>query len=206
MVADVYSHPRDCDERLERLGVTRKQLIDVVKECVAGRGGATDNDPRSAGGQFAWIYGTRRLRAILRSLGWEKEIFNGLETVVHRNRKIRIAVGSFDEGTADPDRSPRNRTEKGSASELVTDLNLQYELPGVATQKDEGDGYSFWYLCIFDDGSNVRAELSSPIEFKSGYFIKFSERIFIIKDGEWGAVNVAAPEDGPDLQIDVRRK
>ena len=51
--------------------------------------------------------------------------------------------------------------------------------------------YSLWYLCIYDNGSKVRAELSRPIEFTAGYISKFIERIFILKDGDWEKVVLA---------------
>ena len=62
------------------------------------------------------------------------------------------------------------------------------------SQQDESDGYSSWYLCVYDDGNDVR-ELSSPIGFKSGYFIKFSERIFILGPGDWSAVSTSNSDD-----------
>lgn len=213
MVAIIYAHPYERDERLHRLNVKRDDLIDVVKACVAGRGDATDNDPQSAGGQFAWIFGTRRMREIFRPKGWEKEIFLGIETIVDRERKIKIAVVSTDKGTANSDRSPRNRTQKGPASEMIADLNNQYDLElvdrsGNPIALDNSDGYTFWYLCVFDDGDNVRAELSNPVKFASEYFVKFSERIFILGPDEWDEVSISDTDDdlGPEYQIDVTRK
>lgn len=214
MVAVIYAHPYESRERLDRLGTSRDEWIEVVKACVAGRGDATDNHPQSAGGQFAWIFGTGRMREIFRRKGLDKEVLNGVETVVDHQRKVRFAVVSTDGGTAYLDRSPKNRTPKGAASEKITDLNNQQEMDFVdssgnpISQQDESDGYSSWYLCVYDDGNDVRAELSSPIGFKSGYFIKFSERIFILGPGEWSAVSTSNSDDdlGPELEIDVRRK
>ena len=114
---------------MNRLGVTRDELVDIVRACVAGRGGATDNDPRSAGGQLAWILGTRRMREVFRKKGLDKEVLNGVETVVDHLRMNRFVVVSTDNGTSDPNRSPRNRTEKGPASEQITDLNNELLRP-----------------------------------------------------------------------------
>jgi hypothetical protein len=208
----VYAHPYEVDERLQRLGTKREEWIEVVKACVAARGDTTDNDPQSPGGQMAWIFGTRMMRQLLRPRGLEKEILKGVECVTDRSRKIRFAVVSTDEGTCDQHLSPKNRTPKGPASELITDLNNQYELNLVdATGSPlpyDGDGYSFWYLCVYDSGEDVRAELSSPIEFKSRYFVKFSERVFIIKPGEWDGINVRVPvkNTDPAIEIDIRRR
>jgi len=54
----------DVTTRLAALGVTKAELLDVVRAAVGGRWEATPFDPVSAGGQFAWIYGTRQLRTI----------------------------------------------------------------------------------------------------------------------------------------------
>ncbi len=219
MVSSVYSHPYDRDERLSRLGTTREEWIEVTKAVVAGRSGATDNDPISAGGYLAYLLGTRRMREIFRAKGLEKEALDGIETVVDHKRKLRFAVVSTDAGTANIHRSPRNRTHKGPASKKAVDLNCQYELglydrdgnplPG----KESGDGYAFWYLCVFDDGESVRAELSSPVEFESGHFVKFSERIFILGADEWDEIIVSDPDEDSrdedsdgDYQIDISRK
>ena len=66
MASVIYAHPYEIDERLQRLGTTREEWIEVVRACVGARGDATDNDPLSAGGQFAWIFGTRMMRQLLR--------------------------------------------------------------------------------------------------------------------------------------------
>lgn len=214
MASVIYAHPYDRDERLNRLGTSREDWIEVVKACVAGRSGSTDNDAASAGGYLAWLLGTRRMREIFRAKELEKESLNGIEAVTNHKRKTRFAVVNTDVGTADRDRSPKNRTCKGPASERVVDLNNQYELGlcapdgKVLTREDAGDGYVLWYLCVFDDGNTVRAELSSPVEFKSGFFKKFSERIFIIGPDEWDAIILSEPDDeaDDDYDIDVSRK
>ena len=91
----------------------------------------------------------------------------------------------------------------------MTDLNDQIEMfkrrEISAQPKDQN---AIWYLCVFDDGKTVRAELSRPIDFQSGYFVGFSERIFILGPGDWEKIAIASPsnESEPDLTIDVRRK
>ncbi len=212
MTAEIHSNPRIVDRRLRQYFDTdRQQLIEIVKAAVAARAQSTDDSPRSAASYNAWAAATTRLRQIFRRMGWEKGDENGIETVIEHERKKQIAVMSTDSGTADRNRSPRNRTIKGPASENVVDLNNQYEL----FKRDEIGPYreppnSLWYLCIYDNGSKVRAELSRPIEFTAGYISKFSERIFILEDGDWEKVVLAPPDDQPaqddDLKIDVRRK
>jgi hypothetical protein len=115
-----------------------------------------------------------------------------------------------DIGTADSFKSPRNRTLKGPAAEKVTDLNGQLELfKRKEISKEPSSPIATWHLCIFDDGNLVRCELSRPVLFKSGFFLLFSERIFILRPGDWEKVAVITPagnQPNSDLQIDVRRK
>lgn len=212
MTAEIHSNPRIVDRRLRQYFDTdRQQLIEIIKAAVAARAQSTDDSPRSAASYYAWAAATTRLRQMFRRMGWEKSDENGIETVIEHERKKQIAVMSTDSGTADRDRSPRNRTIKGPASEKIVDLNNQYELFKLDEMAPHEDApYSLWYLCIYDNGSKVRAELSRPVEFTAGYISKFSERIFILEDGDWEKVVLTLPEEQPaqdhDLQIDVRRK
>ena len=215
MATVIYEEPFERDKRLRELGLSRESLIQIVEACVIGRGETTDNDPRSAGGYFAYSFGTRRMRELYRGKdGWDKGQCDGIETIDHHGRKIRIGVVSTDSGTCVNSRSPRNKTYKGPAAEKVTDLNSQIEmhfvdgngqpLPRIESVND----YTMWYLCVFDSGSTVRAELSMPVTFRCGYFVKFAERIFIVGPGEWDTIEHIEPleETEPDLEIEIRRK
>jgi len=118
-------------------------------------------------------------------------------------------VMNTDAGTADVTRSPLNRTRKGPAAEQVIDLNNQFEMyKREEMAADIEPPYSLWYLCQHDDGKKVRAELSRPVEFSASYVVKFSERIFILEDGDWERIRLTPPAEDkpPPLEINVRRK
>ncbi len=210
MVALIHAEPRLCDRRLKQLfDFNRDQLIDVVAAGVAARAGCTDNDAKGAPGFYAWNAATARLRQIYRRQGWEKGEHNGIETIFSEDHRKMVAVMNTDLGTCDPLRSPKNRTLKGSASENIVDLNNQADLfkreeMGPLTPQP----YSLWYLCIHDQDARVLAELSRPSEYNGGYIVDYSERIFILRDGEWAGVTIgsASKPDAQDFKIDVRRK
>lgn len=210
MAALIHEEPRECDRRLSQyFNSTREQWIEVVKAAVAARGSCTDDNPKSAPGFRAWDAGVARMRQIFRKEGWDNDEEDGIPTIIHRELQKKITVMNTDSGTADRSRSPRNRTLKGPAAEKVTDLNGQIEMfKRRETTREPADPIAAWHLCIFDDGKLVRAELSRPVLFKSGYFLKFSERIFILRPGDWEKVAIATPADhsGQELRIDVRRK
>jgi hypothetical protein len=210
MVAHIYSEPREVDRRLQQyFNSTRGQWIEIIKACVAARGGCTANNAKSAPGFYAWDAGVRRMREIFGREGYINGSEDGIETIINYELKRKITVMNTDEGTTDSTRSPRNRTPKGPAAEKVTDLNDQIEMfKRHEISKPPEDENAIWYLCIFDDGATVRAELSKPVEFKSQYFVKFSERIFILGPGDWEKIAITSPRVEPDsdLNIDVRRK
>ena len=212
MASITYAVRWERNRRLRELGCEYEDLIEVVRACVAGRGGCTANDPISAPGYEAWRLGTRRLRErFLPKEGWQTDNALNIESIVHRERRIRISVVNADEGTGMPLRSPRNRTPKGVATETVTDLNGQLELGGSIPRLADAtrlERLETWHLCVFDDGTQVRAELSRPIKFTSGYFAKFAERILLLQDGDWDGLRADVADDdiGPDVEISIRRK
>jgi hypothetical protein len=210
MAAVIYEDPRQRDRRLAQyFNSTRDQWIEVVKASVGARGGCTTNNARSAPGFYAWDAGVARMRQIFCKEGWETGCEDGIELIVSRELGKKITVMNSDAGTADNSRSPKNRTLKGSATEKVADLNNQIEMfKSGDISKIPEDVCAIWNLCIFDDGKQVRAELSRPMLFRSGYFVKFSERIFILRDGDWEkvAIGSTSPEAEQTLEINVRRK
>ncbi len=211
MTAIIHSDPRTVDRRLSRyFNSTRDQWVEIVKASVAARARCTDDSPKSAPGYYAWEAATTRSRQIFRRKGWEKGEENGIETIVNHGLKKKVAILNTDSGTCDKTRSPRNRTYKGSAQDRVIDLNDQYEMFKSGEMRKLAESpYSLWYLCVFDDGAKVRAEVSRPSEYHMGYIIKFNERIFIVNDGDWEKIVLASPpplRPAQDLEINVRRK
>lgn len=210
MVAVIHSDPRICKKRLrQRFNSTNEQWIEVVKAAVAARARCTVDSALSAPGYYAWEAATTRARQMFRREGWNKAIDEGVELIINHDLKVMVAVMNTDDGTANLDKSPKNRTFKGSATAKVVDLNKQGEFfkPSEVGPHVERP-YSLYYLCIFDDGKLVRAELSKPSVYNTGYVIDFSERIFILRDGDWEKIILSPQDRGQedDVVIDVRRK
>lgn len=210
MAAIIHSDRRTADRRLAQyFNSTRSQWIEIVKAAVAARARCTVDAPKSAPGYFAWEAATTRARQMFRREGWEKGSEDGIETIASHDLKKKVAILNTDSGTADATRTPANRTPKGAAQQRVMDINDQYEMfkRGEMGPVSEAP-YSLWYLCIFDDGGKVRAELSRPSSFSGNYIQGFAERIFILEDGDWEKVLLETPADemSADYEIHVRRK
>lgn len=210
MAATIHSDRRLVDRRLKQyFDSERSDWISVVKAAVAARAGRTEDDAKAAAGFYAWNAGTAEMRRIFRKLGWEKGDHGGIETIANPSLGKMVAVLNTDAGTTDPSRSPKNRTTKGAASEKIVDLNNQREMFSVEEiSRRVNPPYSLWYLCIYDDGHNVRAELSRPTQYSGGYVVGYSERIFLLEDGDWEkiAIEQGALDDAQDFEIVVRRK
>jgi hypothetical protein len=210
MAAIIRQEQRDCDRRLSQyFNSTRDQWIGVVKAMVAARGSCTSHNPKASPGFFAWDAGITRMRQIFCREGWVMGDDNGIENITNHDFRRKVTVMNADLGVCDESRSPRNRTPKGSAAEKVTDLNSQLELFRRENPKSiMENAYDLWQLCVSDDGQSVLAEISRPIEFKSGYFVGYSERIWIIRPGEWERIAIESPVEpaGQDFEINIRRK
>jgi hypothetical protein len=210
MVAVIHEDRRIADRRLKQyFNSTRAQWIEVIKAAVAARARCTDDNSKAAPGFYAWDAATTRARQIFRREGWNKSNRGGIEVIINDELKKMIAVMNTDAGTADRERTPRNRTPKGASTETVIDLNNQFEMfKRSEVAPLEAPPFSLWYLCIYDNGKTVRAELSRPNEFCAGSVIGFGERIFILADGDWEKV-LLEPQDadqGQEFEINVRRK
>src|SRR6476620_5634131 len=99
----------------------------------------------------------------------------------------RMAVANTDDATGltSDDAVPQNRSKKGAATDRVVDGN-QHSLfrlidadtkvvPFKPRERHSGS-YATFYLCVFNEGDEARAEFSCPIEVKNGFFVGFSER------------------------------
>src|SRR5262245_44598306 len=76
----------------EKFGVTKEQLIEVVHQGVSGRNECTPHHPSSMAGTRCWGDATKALRDLFLPLGWRADNTDNIPSVVHSQRKIKIAV------------------------------------------------------------------------------------------------------------------
>ncbi len=64
-----------------------------------------------------------------------------------------------------------------------------------------------WYLFVYADGTDVRAELSCPSAIIDSQFAGFNERILLVRKGEWAGPDPLADDTAPiDFEVPVSRK
>jgi hypothetical protein len=211
------ANPVEVANRLDQLGWRRDQLLEIVGAMVAARNGCTENDPSSAPGWMAWKEGTRRLREIARPMGLEKDETGQIPSVIDLRRGLKFAVSNTDEGTGIEDRIPQNRSRKGPATDrvvcdnqgsLLGALEKTIDVVPISMARTQPGMIVCWYLCVYCQGDEVRAELSCPVGFEGDYFTDFFERIVLIgPDGDDGVkIRRNTPEDGPGFDIPVSRR
>jgi hypothetical protein len=188
----IYPSPRlyredwEIDARLVPFEVTRRELVEIARAVAGARADAVDNDPLSAEGQFAYIFGTRATRALWRQKGWVLHRAENIESVRHPKLDWLVTYQSVDVA-ASTLQWPRAISGKGAGANRFIDAAqgdlFGDESAGRSSFKSENLGA--WFFCVSVSGGDVRAELSRPIGVAGGNFEGFIERIFVIRHGEW---------------------
>nr|AWM02470.1 hypothetical protein CIT40_22185 [Bradyrhizobium amphicarpaeae] len=212
MLADrVVSQDYEVELRLNQFGLTASELISVVHQAVAARAGFVLNHPLNAAGQLSYIYGTGAVRDTLRVKGWEIDRTGNIESTYNPTTGMKIVFQNAD-SACDDGRDPKAISDKGPAASKAVTLG-QYSLFPEYEKEDEEqrkkENAALWYLFVYVNGDDVRAELSFPKRIEDGQFKGFNERIYIIKPGEWASM-MPKVDDGElpaqDFEINVTRK
>jgi hypothetical protein len=204
----VYSDEWDVDQRLQPFGVTRAELLRIVPLIAGARADSVDDDPLSAAGQFAYIYGTRYVRGLFRSKKYLLHREQGIEAVRHPDRDLKIVYQSVDLA-ASRGHEPRAISGKGSGAErlitqgmLFSEKELESLNPSTVTPINTG----VWFFCVSINDDDIAAELSLPSKVTGDNFGKFIERIFILWPGQ-PAKSMTDSDDGAvEFEPAVSRK
>jgi hypothetical protein len=202
---------------LAGIGLNREHLNEVIERMVTARNSCTANHPLGSAGYMAWAEGTCRLREIgSLTPGWERNNDDYIPSIYNVERKHKVAICNTDDGTGLEKRLPQNRNKKGAGMDRVVGANQEVfsELLEAAVNvipiSQDSRGIVFWYLCVYSEGDEVRAELSCPLECVGGFFKSFSKRIILIggdDDDGSGVQRRLEPTDGvPGFDIIVTRK
>lgn len=200
--------------RLTALKTSVEKLTTVIEAVATARLSTTPNDPAGARGYLGWQMGSRRLRDLhVGQDGWDRDDTDQVPAILNREIGVRIAVLNTDDATCIDASSPKNRSKKGPVTDKVADINqgtfIDVLDESIAhfpkTRKHEN--FATYFLCVYQEGDDLRGELSLAVETSAGYIAKYDERIFIV-GGEAGTqtpVKKKRPDDS-DFDIPVRRK
>lgn len=199
----IVSAPEAVEARLADLYVDRIQIVTVGNTARAYADDASPAMPLNAAGMLSYLHGVGALREQLVGANFILDRTCGVESVLSRDRTVRIGFQNVDKACAAM--PPMPRSEKGSGAESLSCATL-FEHFGVEPGPLTGvkpDGVITYYVMVGLDGS---IELSCPI-IEKGKYVAWSERIFIFSpDAEWEAEPVTDSEPLEDFPIDVSFK
>jgi hypothetical protein len=152
----------------------------------------------------------RALRERFIGQDWEKDEHENQPGIRNPSLRVRIIPCNFDDGAGRIDRNPSNLCAKGTATRSKTRCNQTPWLPGLDVPESIPPGaYTTYVLGTYfeqDNESNniLRAEVSRPLDFRSGQYKLFNPRIIIL-DGSEGGMPVVDRQDrqGPTEMIDI---
>jgi hypothetical protein len=150
------------------------------------------------------------LREQLLPVGWTRTDERHYALVVHPDGTIAINIAAGDAGTGRPEANPSNKAPKGISTADAISINqqqLELDLPVPDVPHVRGDGGPLtWFLLLHRASSELRAELSLPSHMSpDGRITHWQERIILTSIPLDDAVAIIVPQ-GPDLDIDVKRK
>lgn len=191
--------------RLEQLGLTKHELIDVVRAAVGARRNTSAFHPVSAGGLQSWIAGTTHLRRVFVPQGWEASRRDNIESIFNRDTKIKVIFQNADRA-GDPVADPIASSKKGAGSARAVESG-QYDLfPMLRQHELDEEQAPTWCLFVHVNGDDVCAELSCPRAIVDAQFDGFHERILLVQKNEWETPDLVDESPPMEFEVPVSRK
>ena len=210
-ILSVYTEPDDVKARLAAMGLTDEPLIHAARRWYLSWISFTANHPSFGIGIAAWMEAVAALREGLLPTGWTRSDEKNYALVVHPDGSTAINVATGDAGTGIPTANVSNKAPKGISTAdaiSVNQVQLELDLPVPDMPHVRGDdGPLTWFLLLHRAETEVRCELSLPSQLSAdGRITRWQERIMLPSVPLDGAeIEIMVPE-GPDLDIDIKRK
>lgn len=209
LLARIVDVPQDVDARLAELGLDQAILAEALRQANLHWARKTEHHPRLYRYQIMWGETIAALRDLLAPRGWRKCDEGNYELTVNAARDLAIVVASGDDGTANPHRTPSNRSPKGRHTIDAVAANRQAdmfaELLPVSPAAEKN--LATWVLLHHRGDKKIQAELSRPNEMDDdGMIVSWSERLLlrdIPLDGE--RISITPPQL-PDIDFEISRK
>lgn len=186
MAVTVYAEDPVVLPLLARMRLSRQVLIDIGIKVGGERANVQEYEPPQVGGFETWRWGTRFFReeAVLRELGWEiceEDQVSGI-----RNAKVGIKLvvcaTNANTGNPDPDRQPKNLSDRGPASRHLIHRNTGQMRLGFLPSEDPKE--ELWYYCLYLSERHIGIEIFRPDDEFGAQITSYSDRIIIAKPGD----------------------
>jgi hypothetical protein len=185
---------------LTKMKLRREVLLDIASKTAGERANVEPTEPPPVIGFETWRWATRFLREekAVQDDGWticEQDQVSGIRNAALR---IKLIACTTDENTGNPNRRPKNVTEKGPAQCRLIARNWgQIDLFGPAKEEPRDE---IWYYCLHASEKCISLEISRPDSVVSGMIANFSDRIILAQPGDIpGIRRIVVPEDFADV-------
>lgn len=202
--ARVLVSPVDVNEALTVMGLRIEDLHAAIDAGETDRDSCTLFNPPPDAGNRAHGTTVRLLRELYVPQGWGFRNHQNLSTIVSPDEEIEIAVGSGDDATANPDRTPQSKYRKGDlvlAGVAANRRQLSLAFPG--TSASEQLAPIIWVLLRHPQERIVRCELSIPTSVASDNKIVFEGTRIILPDLDLNPGGGIRSRDDGSSSVDV---
>lgn len=188
-------------DRLAALDLTPDELREI---CLQGYGlwaDHTEFDPPSIANTNLWGRATRVLREKTVMRGWRWDNKDQQPRTVHSSGRWAVVVSTGDDQTGLRHGHPSTKNPKGDATaRKVASNQAQLDFPDLPADSGSQEQCISWFLLIYVDEDEIRAELSLPDEINASGFVKsWAERI-ILSSVSRGGDAAALADDGEEPQ------
>jgi hypothetical protein len=197
--------PPEVISRLADFGVSQRSVAQVGHAARAARNDSVPNDPKTAPGQHAYIYGVRAMRDAFSAPRYAVHSKQNIESVFDITAGRKIMFQTVDLACNEHHR-PQPISEIGPAKETIIECSTGYLFDDMQRDEDARrlemsayDRAEAWYVCTSFQDDQVDCELSRPIGVHEKKFAGFHERIFILL-GDGGS-SIDLKDDSPPLDI-----
>jgi hypothetical protein len=199
----------EAEQRLMRLGLTMRGLVDVVLRGEFARAQATAHDPVTADGFDAYRHRVRALRDIYCPAGWLVGRDCGLELLVSPDGSRAVLTRAGADGVGVRGTWPQPKRAVGDATARAVENGMIFDdrwfnEPGPAAVPQR---YEVWMLLVDRDGDIVFAELSKPAGTRDdGTVSGWIERILVPRTDMSGLTQDGGGEEDGSIDVPVTRK
>jgi len=203
---------------LQKFGLKRNELVEVIKQVLLARSDITVNHPINSKGTYSYHEGTRFTRELLIPKGWKKDRPNSLEAVTNPEETISLVFQNTVDA-ADPAAIPQPISKKGPGCRKAIQERMLDLFPNEKKAAEECNNTNnmLWFFCVSVKEVNkqvlVSAELFCPRKIEDQHFEGFIERIFILRNENMiDTLNRADSDDfeyttdEDNLELDISRK
>lgn len=194
--------------RLAQIGLSEDWLLKAVRAAQMEKANTTALEPTIAGGIKAWFAAHRAFGEEANPSGWTKTEERNLPRWVNPEGTAAIAIIQGNENTGRQDRTPKSKSPRGIQSAFLVEENRrQGELfANDARFLDalNADGTITWWLLMFLDGDELRAELSLATEMDDEQRLTAWQERIILDFTDQDLVRESGATE-PDVPVRPRR-